>query len=908
MRYRGPAQSRPAAQGKKRPAARPGAAYLQRIKSLEETPYLTKVVLRNGLTALVHEFRPLPVANITTFIRGGNHGESETSRGFSRILARLFFRASLTKAPGVIAREVRAMGGLQGNAALDDGLVHDLVVPSGQWKKALEIQADALLHPAPDPDLFRRELQAMSRRDGGDLGDGAQDELMRIAFGRRGGGFALPEVRGSDQAPTRESLLEFYREACHPAGLSWSFRARSMRPRCSTRSCACTTSPFRRRQGRCPSRRGRRRMNSASAPSAARGGNAVLLAGFHAVPAASPDFAALEVLRVMLGEGEESLLCRRLRDNKKLILSGSALLFACREAGYLLLRLEIEPESLDPCEIALMTVLEMLRQASPDEEDVQRAKAQLETEWWSRRQTVTGRAHMIAGFEALGDWKMQDQVLPRIREVKASDIARVAGRYLSLNNCSLVEALPAGTPNRNMTADTLRATLQALLPASVGQESVEREKETKPAVDLKGGAEAFKYSEVRYPMRKASILRGPELYIQEDHTLPLMHLAVFYPGGRLLETESNCGITSLLLRSLLLSSRGGETARIRRQLEIYGASVRPFVGEDYFGLLVTVSSRNVELALELLARLLQLPDLEKEDLVWLKKLHRVSSSGCPSGLCAAFEAANRALFAGHPYALPADGTAQSVASVTAGDLAAWHKATMLNRKPYVFMIGDTQGTSLAGFFVRRFSGARFQEVKLPEAYAKPGEKPVSLELKSEGSWSASVVALPAPPAGDEDALVMRVVEAHLSGPGGQLADSLRERLGLADESGSAYLSRARGGAVLVYATSGRGAEDKLTEALQEEMRGLSSRPLLYRDYRSALNSAIGWHWIGQQNRCARMLSLATGIIAGMPLEEILDFPVRLQDVSEEGVADMIRRVFNQEKSVIMRVRANPPLP
>jgi predicted Zn-dependent peptidase len=92
------------------------------------------------------------------------------------------------------------------------------------------------------------------------------------------------------------------------------------------------------------------------------------------------------------------------------------------------------------------------------------------------------------------------------------------------------------------------------------------------------------------------------------------------------------------------------------------------------------------------------------------------------------------------------------------------------------------------------------------------------------------------------------------------------------------------------------------------MRGLSSRPLMYRDYRSALNSAIGWHWIGQQDRAARLLDLATGIISGISLEDILEFPVRLQEVSEEGVADVIRRVFNQEKSVIMRVRANPPQP
>ena len=39
------------------------------------------------------------------------------------------------------------------------------------------------------------------------------------------------------------------------------------------------------------------------------------------------------------------------------------------------------------------------------------------------------------------------------------------------------------------------------------------------------------------PVTRRSILRGPDVYIVEDHRLPLVSFGIFYPGGRLYELE-----------------------------------------------------------------------------------------------------------------------------------------------------------------------------------------------------------------------------------------------------------------------------------------------------------------------------------------------------------------------------------
>ena len=890
-----------------RAPARSAPAYLQQLKSLEETTYLTKAVLKNGLTVLVLEFRAYPLVDVTTCVRGGYQNETGDSEGLARILERIYFRATTSHGPGVVAGEIRAMGGIQASEASYDCTFHDLVAPSAQWKKALEIQADALLNLAIDPDDLRWEMGAIANADRLAFNDPdmvARRELMKLAFDQRRFAFAIPLLREAAVSTSREKLLSLYRAAYDPSRvilvISGAVNAGEIlnevvrlynRPKTPVAAPGPATSMPAQREFR---------YGAVNRP----GPDAVVMIGFHAAPATSPDYPALEVLSALLGGGESSLLASRVRDEKKAILAGSAQLFADRNNGYMLLELQAEPANLDRCEIAAMTEIEILRLTEPDEEDVARAKAQLEREFWERQQTVTQKARVVARFELLGDWKNVNQYVPGIRKVKPSDVARVAKRYLGLDDCTMVESLPAGTDNRNMSAETMLATLQALLPVSAEQGAAEREKETRLAIALPEGPGQFKYSEIQYPMRKASILRGPELFIQEDHTLPLIHVGFFYPGGRLLENQDNCGISALLLRTLLLASRDGEASRLRRQLGTYGAQVTPFVGDDYFGFLLTGLSSNVEADLDIVDKFLQFPKLEKEELDRVKRVQLSQTErerATPLGR--ALDAVNQALFGSHPYGRAVEGTA---AGISAEFLRAWYDASIHNRKPVVLIVGDTQGTSLAGFFVRRFSGARFQDIKLPETFAGSGErKRSSIEEKPAGPASAAIIGFLAPPAGDEDSYAMMMLQAQLAGPVGLLAESLRSKLGVADGASLMYVPRARGGSAVLFAVAGPGMEGKLADTLEAGVRGLLEQPMPYKEYRSALNSATGRYWIGQQDRTDRILSLATGIVSGQPFDEILDCVVRLQQVSEEDLQEVGRRILNLDKSVVLRMPASP---
>ena len=154
----------------------------------------------------------------------------------------------------------------------------------------------------------------------------------------------------------------------------------------------------------------------------------------------------------------------------------------------------------------------------------------------------------------------------------------MAAKYLNLDNCALLEYLPSQAESRMLSSDAVESTIKGLLEPATAEEIAEREKATVPAVDIPEESGTFKPSEVRHSFQMASILRGPALFIKEDHTTPLIHLGLFYAGGKLIETKTNAGITSLMLRTLLRDSKTRSADQIYRQLEIYGTAMQPASG------------------------------------------------------------------------------------------------------------------------------------------------------------------------------------------------------------------------------------------------------------------------------------------------------------------------------------------
>ncbi len=904
---------RPSTQRPRPETTRPGHVYMQYMKDFEEREDVTRAVLKNGLTVLVNESRTAPLAAISIYVKAGFLQEPDEVAGVSRVIERMLFKATSTRGAGVIDKEIRAMGGVLRTSSNYDHSAFLMVVPSSQWKKALEIQADGLLNPLFQPEALKREVEAIldEAREKRDHPQGSLSEKL-LALGFTQHRLRRPTM-GREDALQRlgpEKLLDFHRNIYLPGRMVLVVsgdvntseilnetvrlygKSRSAGEKLSISATEPEQGNFRYQEVRGP----------VQLPQ--------LLFGFHAPRPSSEDYPAFEVLRALIGMGEGSILARRLKAEKKMILRGSANLLAIPELSYLILEMEVEPGNIDQSELSVLTELEVLRREEPDAADLERAQALLERKRWGDMQTLESRAETFARIEALRGWRGMNDYVGAFRKVKPADVTRVAKKYLSLESCSVLEYLPEGGEPRNLSTEVIQKTLRGLLEPSTQEVLAAREKATRLAFQAGERAGDFKYSEVRYPMQKASVLRGPELFIREDHTAPVIDLGIFLPGGKLSENKENAGITSLMLATMLAGgTKEMVPERFFQQLEIFGAEIVPVVGDDYFGFYSSVLSRNIERTMDLLLELIRRPQFDPEQVARQKELQLAGiRRDSDSSFACAYRLLEQGLFGDFPYALRAAGNESSVSSLTVDALQAWYKSQVQERKPLVVIIGDTHGTNLARYFVRNFSGSRYQDVKLAETFPKPIEKRRRQTGECGSNQGIAMIGFPAPPDGDEDAFALEVLQSYASGPGGRLAEQLKERHALMRNVSMNYTPRLRGGLIAIYTLNSTEDAEKSLKGLEEEILRLSDTPVSFKEYRSAVNSAVGGYLVNHQRRPIQISTLVRHILNGTEIEGMNQHVSQLQAVNQEDLQEVARRFLKMDRSVTVELhgKSNKP--
>ena len=120
-----------------------------------------RTVLPNGLTVLIQEDRSSPVVSIVTYVKAGYFDETDEESGLSHALEHMFFKGTVKRGVGEIAKETKASGGYLNAHTIYDNTVYYTVLPSSGFAKGLEIQADAYANSKIDSRELAREMEVI---------------------------------------------------------------------------------------------------------------------------------------------------------------------------------------------------------------------------------------------------------------------------------------------------------------------------------------------------------------------------------------------------------------------------------------------------------------------------------------------------------------------------------------------------------------------------------------------------------------------------------------------------------------------------------------------------------------------------------------------------------------------------
>jgi len=394
-----------------------------------------EATLDNGLRVLLLEDHRSPVVALQLWYRVGSRDERVGLTGLSHYLEHMMFKGTPRYGPRAYSTLVEQQGGEQNAYTTQDVTVYYVNVAADKIDLILDLEADRMRQLTLDSrevEAERKVIIEERRTRSEDDPVGALTEAFHaVAFTAHPYRLPIIGFAGDIERLTAEDLRAWYDTYYQPnnailvavGDFQASELLEKVRARFGPIPRGSDPPPVRAAE---PEQRGERRVwlrREAQLP--------VIFIGYPVPNHRSPDAYALDVLSVILAGGRASRLYQRLVYRERLAL----------DAGGDYGRLSLDPESftfyatalpgktVEEVERALLAEVEQLQTELVGEEELQRAKNQIEAAFLFGQDSVRTRAGTLGRYELVGGWRLFQAFLPGVRAVSREDVRAAAQRY-----------------------------------------------------------------------------------------------------------------------------------------------------------------------------------------------------------------------------------------------------------------------------------------------------------------------------------------------------------------------------------------------------------------------------------------------------------------------------------------------
>jgi predicted Zn-dependent peptidase len=413
---------------------------------------LTRTSLSNGLEIVLDPDHATPTVAVSVTYGVGSSSEAVGRTGFAHLFEHMMFQGSAHAAKGEHFRLISGQGGDLNGTTNSDRTNYYEVLPSNDLELALWLEADRMRYLAVTPENFENQRSVVE-----------EEYRMRVQN--------QPYAAGSIRL--EELVFASYPAYAHDtigsmadldaAHFEWikDFHDRHYAPNNAVLTIAGDFDPARAMElatryfGPAP-RQNLPKIALPPMPEQPSTGRAVVQDhnartpgfgyGFMIPPSRTADHYALELLTLILANGESSRLYESLVHDRAIAESVSAWTEGHRGPDQLSVMVVVSDKGrLAEVEAAVDAALARLRDAPPTLGELEKAQRQLRSRFVFGLQTNLSRAIELGEFESLwGDARQLPSELVHYLEITPEAVQRAAGRYLTNQRRSLVEIMPAG--------------------------------------------------------------------------------------------------------------------------------------------------------------------------------------------------------------------------------------------------------------------------------------------------------------------------------------------------------------------------------------------------------------------------------------------------------------------------------
>jgi zinc protease len=416
--------------------------------SAQSAERVLAATLDNGLRVLLQEDHRSPIVSFQMWYRVGSRNEARGATGLAHFLEHMMFKGTPTHGQGQFARLVEQNGGQDNAFTSQDVTSYYVNIAADKIDLVIDLESDRMTNLLLDAKDINSErevvIEERRTRTEDDPGGFLGEEVSTIAFKSHPYGAPIIGYMEDIKRITPAEIRAFYKTYYMPNNAVLvavgDFKAPEV------------LAKIRAKFGRIPKgaqvrpvlaveppQNGERRVivhKHAQLP--------IVYIGYHVPNQKSPDAFPLEMLSTILSEGRASRLYKRLVYERQLALEagGDYNYFAQDPNLFWFWGTPMPGQTPEAMEKALLAEMDTLKNEPVSEEELQRAKNQVEATFVFQEDSVHRRASLLARFELIGGYENKDRFVERMRAVTAADVQRVARTYFSDDNKNVGVLLP----------------------------------------------------------------------------------------------------------------------------------------------------------------------------------------------------------------------------------------------------------------------------------------------------------------------------------------------------------------------------------------------------------------------------------------------------------------------------------
>jgi zinc protease len=412
----------------------------------------------------------------------------------------------------------------------------------------------------------------------------------------------------------------------------------------------------------------------------------------------------------------------------------------------------------------------------------------------------------------------------------------------------------------------------------------------------------------KMPYQLTKLPNGLTVILSEDHSTPIVHLAIWYHVGSKDERKGRTGFAHLFEHMMFKGSKNVEPEQHTSMISSVGGQANAFTTEDTTVFWQTVPAQYLPMVLWLEADRMATLRIDEETFTnereVVKEERRMRIENQPYGRLQ--EIVYDQAFTVHPYKHPTIGSMADLEAASVADVREFYETYYVPENATLCLVGAFDGAQALELITKHFGpvprAARPIVRNIPTEPAKTQERRVTIE--EEWPLPAVVVAHHITYDGDPDSYPLHVASKILSdGQSSRIYRKLvyEDRIALAAFGGGNIIEHPNLFYAVAIVQPGHSPEE-VARALIGELDRLRHEPLSARELERAKNQFARDYIIGRESIQQKALHLAHAVVLhdGDITTADGEFDI-FQSITVADVQRVARTYFTPENRLVLTI-------